>query len=67
MMDQNSVEIEVKNASGEYVPEAFRLEGDETERLNFEEQNQLQSGDEVSFTYIVDEYQRNVLKEISKL
>lgn len=59
-IDSNSVEIEVDGA-----PTAFRLDAPLKE--NFEERFGLQSGDRVSFTYIVDEYQRNVLKEITKL
>lgn len=64
-IDSNSVEIEISGVPEEEAAKAFRL--DESIKEDFEEKHGLQTGDKVSFTYLVDEYQRNVLKEIKKL
>jgi len=64
-IDSNSVEIEISGVPKETAAKAFRL--DESIKEGFEEKHGLQTGDKVSFTYFVDEYQRNVLKEIKKL
>lgn len=64
-IDPHSVEIKISGVPDELAAKAFQL--DDAIRDDFEEKHGLKSGDEVKFTYFVDEHQRPVLKEISKL
>jgi len=64
-IDANSVEIKVSGAPEDTASKAFQLE--EKLKDNFEEKHGLQSGDEVEFSYFVDEYERPILKTIKKI
>jgi hypothetical protein len=64
-IDANSIEIKISGVPEDLASKAFQL--DESLKDNFEEKQGLQSGDQVKFTYFVDEYERNILMTIEKL
>lgn len=64
-IDANSIEIIISGVPEDEATKAFRLE--EELKDDFEGKHGLQSGDEVKFTYFVDEYQRPILMTIEKI
>jgi hypothetical protein len=64
-IDANSIEIKISGVPEEAASKAFQLE--ESLKDNFEQKHGLQSGDQVKFTYFVDEYERPILMTIEKI
>ena len=65
LIDANSVEIKISGVPDEQAAKAFQLDAAIAE--NFEENFNLQSGDEVKVTYFVDQFDRAILTQIEKL
>lgn len=65
LIDNNSIEIEISEASGETSASAFAL-GEEI-KDNFEERFELESGDKVRIKYIPRENQQPLIIEIEKI
>lgn len=64
-IDTNSIEIKVSGVPDDTASKAFQL--DEKLKDNFEAKHGLQSGDQVKFSYFVDEYERPILMTIEKI
>lgn len=63
-IDLNSVEINISGVPEDEAAKAFQLE---EPNLDFEGEFGLQSGDQVRFTYFVDEHERSILMTIEKI
>jgi hypothetical protein len=63
-IDLNSVEIEISGVPEDEAAKAFQLE---EPNLDFEGEFGLQPGDQVKFTYFVDEHERSILTSIEKI